>query len=428
MARIVDLGAARSRRRPTAAARRRPRAAHPFGMTVSVDLVGAQPPVTRLLELPSVLHLDQLHQVLQAVFGWEDSHLHRFALGDSPWDAEAGELFLCPVDVEDGDTDGVPEGDVRLDEVLAQVGDAMLYVYDYGDDWTHQLVVTAVGDAVDRPRCVGGSGAAPPEDSGGIWDWDASCAPFVLAEAQAALERGQAAQALPQELQTLLGHLAGSPELHLLTSLLEATDAAPSVVDEATAAAMTYRYAWLLERVGGGVTLTQAGWLPPAVVTEAMDALWPEERWIGKRNREDLTQPVRALRSSAQRLGLLRVAHGRLLLTKAGAALREDPVRLLDHVAQRAVGRPRDGFGRTATALLLVAVVAGKVVDRDLARIVAAAGWVSRSSGRVSDWAVRAAAGHLAEVLDTTDALSARDAPTDGGRALARVALAAWRG
>ena len=62
---------------------------------------------------------------------------------------------------------------------------------------------------------------------------------------------------------------------------------------------MVRRYAWLVRRTGAGLALTQAGWLPPAVVTEAMDALWPDDRWIGKRNREDLTEPVRRLRASA---------------------------------------------------------------------------------------------------------------------------------
>ncbi len=43
-----------------------------------------------------------------------------------------------------------------------------------------------------------------------------------------------------------------------------------------------------------------------------MDTLWPEDRWIGKRNREDLTEPVRRLRASARRAGLLRASRGQL--------------------------------------------------------------------------------------------------------------------
>lgn len=46
------------------------------------------------------------------------------------------------------------------------------YRYDFGDSWDHRL--TVVGDQPagdDVPRCVAGSGAAPAEDSGGVWGW-----------------------------------------------------------------------------------------------------------------------------------------------------------------------------------------------------------------------------------------------------------------
>jgi hypothetical protein len=38
----------------------------------------------RQLEIRGSLALDQVHQVLQAAFGWEDAHLHRF-LPDDPF-------------------------------------------------------------------------------------------------------------------------------------------------------------------------------------------------------------------------------------------------------------------------------------------------------------------------------------------------------
>ena len=186
---LLDLGGAQARRRsrPQIVHRRRRRSPQPFSVTVRVDLVAAKPPVWRRLELPSTLRLDELHRVLQAVFGWTDSHLHRFSLGDSAWDEQA-ERFLCPNDVEEGEDDGVPTSDVRLDEVLAQPGDRLLYTYDYDEEWNHRVVVEQVGEVVDAVRCTGGRGAAPPEDSGGICDWDADEAPpFDLAEAQVAL-------------------------------------------------------------------------------------------------------------------------------------------------------------------------------------------------------------------------------------------------
>ena len=45
---------------------------------VRVDLRHAAPPIWRRLELRSDLTLDVVHRVLQAAFGWTDSHLWRF--------------------------------------------------------------------------------------------------------------------------------------------------------------------------------------------------------------------------------------------------------------------------------------------------------------------------------------------------------------
>ena len=427
---LLDLAGARAIRRavPTSEPerRRRKRSRAPFSVTVRVDLVGAKPPVRRHLELPSTLRLNELHGVLQAVFGWTDSHLHRFSLGDSAWD-DQGERFLCPYDVEDGENDGVPACDVRLDEVLAQPGDHLLYTYDYGDEWNHRLVVEAVGEPVKVVQCTGGRGAAPPEDSGGIWDWDADAAsPFDLAEAQAALTLWEVERALPPEIAQLLRLVALLPAETVVRDLVDAADLdGPVDVDETTAADALRRYTGLLHRVGDGVTLTAAGWLPPAVVTETMGALWPEDRWIGKRNREDLTEPVRRLRTSAQRLGLLRVHRGRLLVTRAGTALRDDPVLLWRHVAERLVGTSKDAFARTATALLVLAAAGGRVDGDQLAAVLTAAGWTVRGGTDVHRYAVASAAGHVDEVLDLMDAYDGHRAVNDSGRVLARAALRA---
>jgi hypothetical protein len=358
--------------------------------------------------------------------GWTDSHLHRFSLGDSAWDDRA-ERFLSPYDVEEGEDDGVPACDVRLDEVLVKSGDRLLYTYDYGDEWNHRLVVEQVGEPGRAVQCTGGRGAAPPEDSGGIWNWDAGQAPpFDLAEAQAALALWELERALPPEIAQLLRHVSLLPAETVLRDLVEAADLDGSVeVDETTAEDALHRYVWLLHRVGDGLTLTAAGWLPPAVVTEAMDALWPDEHWIGKRNREDLTEPVRRLRASAQRLGLLRVTRGRLLVTKAGAALRDDPVRLWRHVAERLAGRPKDDFSRTATTLLLVAAAGGRIDDEQLAAVLTAAGWSGRGGTDVQRYAVRHAAGQVDEVLDAVGIEEGRRSVSAAGRVLARAALRA---
>jgi hypothetical protein len=432
-AQLFDLAGVRALRQITSAPkrRRRRRAKQPFSVTVRVELVGAKPQVSRRLVLPSTLHLDQLHGVLQAAFDWTDSHLHRFSLDDDSWGD--GEMYLCPYDVEEGEDDGVPESQVRLDEVLVEPGDALTYVYDYGDGWQHLLVVEEVGPAVDDVRLVNGSGAAPPEDSGGIGAWNAdAAAPFDHAAAQAALAVWGVTRSMPPELLTLQQHLHGSPHEALLLDLLDAAALdRPSAVDDDVAEAVTARYRWLLHRIGTGVQLTAAGWLPPALVTEAMDALWSEDRWIGKRNREDLTPPVRQLRASAQRTGLLRISRGQLLPTKVGTALHDDPHGLFLHLAERLAGRPRDTFARTATALVLVTVAAGRNHRDRVAELLTAAGWGSRGGEAVDAYAPAYAASDALDLLRVAGAWHERGwqnpAVTPGGRALAHAALVSVR-
>lgn len=51
------------------------------------DPISEEPPVWRRLELRGEMRLDEVHAVLQAAFGWEDYHLHRFSpgSGDQVW-------------------------------------------------------------------------------------------------------------------------------------------------------------------------------------------------------------------------------------------------------------------------------------------------------------------------------------------------------
>jgi Plasmid pRiA4b ORF-3-like protein len=118
-------------------------------------------------------------------------------------------------------------------------------------------------------------------------------------------------------------------------------------------------YRWLLARVGDGIRLTQAGYLPPAVVEETMRALGWGADWIGKANREDQTYPVWELRELARRMGLLRKHRGVLLCTVAGRRLTDDPAGLWWHLADH-LPPARTEVERLAGVLFLLAVAAGR--------------------------------------------------------------------
>ncbi len=404
-------------------------------MSVRAELDGSEPPIRRRVELPSTLHLDELHLLLQALFGWEDRHLHRFTQGSSPYASDV-ELFLCPSDVEEGEDQGVPAADVRLDEVLAEPGDALLYAYDFGDGWEVRLVVEQVGGPVADVRFLGAEGVAPPEDSGGIHDWNDrqdDAGEVDLARLTDALHGWDQDRRLPAPLRALRNQVKSTRGEPTLDALLRDADleAGAITVDETEAAEMTRAYAWLLRRVGDGVALTAAGWLPPAVVTAAMDELGLD--WFGKHNREDMTEPVRSLRASAQSLGLLRLHKGRLLRTKVGVAGTDDPLALWSHIAERAGAPPRDPFRGAATCLLLLAVAAGRPMGARLHEVLTHAGWSTGDGAGVPDWAAARAAQDVSDVLEAMwgygdRSLRLSDAgrtPTSGARALARAALRA---
>ncbi len=63
---------------------------------MKIELRGATPPIWRRVQLAGGASLGDVHYVIQAVFGWEDCHLHRFSAGGSrgtiyrPSDSDAG--------------------------------------------------------------------------------------------------------------------------------------------------------------------------------------------------------------------------------------------------------------------------------------------------------------------------------------------------
>jgi hypothetical protein len=132
--------------------------------TLKVTLEGIRPPIWRRFVVPAGISLAQLHRVLQVVMGWTDSHLHQF---------ERGRVIYGLPDPEFG---GHYEDErrTRLDAVLQREADWMTYDYDFGDSWTHRVVLEGV-EAADSARSaviLAGKRACPPEDCGGVWGYE----------------------------------------------------------------------------------------------------------------------------------------------------------------------------------------------------------------------------------------------------------------
>ena len=126
---------------------------------IKVTLLGSSPLVWRRILVPRDITLRQLHRTLQTVMGWADSHLHQFAL---PRQKLAGPSYGLGTKVAN-------ENRTELGELIWTVGARLLYEYDFGDGWQHELVLEEIllGDESFRQMCVVGQRCCPPEDCGG---------------------------------------------------------------------------------------------------------------------------------------------------------------------------------------------------------------------------------------------------------------------
>ena len=142
-----------------------------FIISAEVHIIGIEPAITRKLELPVKLNFAELHEVLQAAFGWTDSHLHQFNVG--------GLTIGAPEFDEDGLADyrTFEATEFRLQDLTFPYdgGQTLLidYQYDFGDNWRHHIVLRRVAreSGVSYPRCVDGSRTGPPEDAGGPYSY-----------------------------------------------------------------------------------------------------------------------------------------------------------------------------------------------------------------------------------------------------------------
>lgn len=138
--------------------------AHSTVHRIRLELAGVEPPVWRRFEVPSDLPLWALHEVIQAAMGWEDYHLYSFEAGGLAYGEPDPDGWLDYEDVA-----------VPLSDVARRRDAELTYLYDFGDDWTHELRVEAVEPAepgVRYPRCLDGERACPPEDCGGVWGYE----------------------------------------------------------------------------------------------------------------------------------------------------------------------------------------------------------------------------------------------------------------
>ena len=130
---------------------------------LKITLTGIRPPIWRRVLVPGRIRLCALHDVFQTAMGWSNSHLHLFEKGKREWSVPEWDEF--------GELNLLDEKDTRLDELLLKPRDSLSYVYDWGDDWRHRVILEKIGPVLTapiQPSCIAGKRKCPPEDVGGV--------------------------------------------------------------------------------------------------------------------------------------------------------------------------------------------------------------------------------------------------------------------
>ncbi|HTW32207.1 MAG TPA: plasmid pRiA4b ORF-3 family protein [Candidatus Sulfotelmatobacter sp.] len=140
-----------------------PSKAAPSTFQLKITLVGIEPPIWRRIQVPTSIKLCCLHSALQVVMGWTDSHLHQFERNGKNWGVPDNDEF--------NEFDLIDENTTQLAQVLTSEGDSLVYHYDFGNDWRHEVVLAKIrpADSTSKhPVCLAGERRCPLEDVGGV--------------------------------------------------------------------------------------------------------------------------------------------------------------------------------------------------------------------------------------------------------------------
>ena len=142
----------------------KPMRQHPL-YQFKVTLRRISPQVWRRVQVWENYTLDQLHRVLQMAMRWENYHLYEFRIGRA--------MYRDPHPKNERKIRDAKRA--RICKVLPGVGAEFEYIYDFGDNWQHELVLEAIllpSPDTLYPRCIAGERSGPPEDAGGAGGYE----------------------------------------------------------------------------------------------------------------------------------------------------------------------------------------------------------------------------------------------------------------
>lgn len=145
---------------------------------LKVELKDTPHKIVRKVLVPEDISMYQLHLIIQDSMGWEHAHLFEFS--DVKWKSSI--RVGIPDDFDDDfDMYSANKQDankVRIKDlfVVENGSKPFWYLYDFGDDWWHQISFLKVSKKdlntfENKPICIDAINKCPPEDIGGVWGY-----------------------------------------------------------------------------------------------------------------------------------------------------------------------------------------------------------------------------------------------------------------
>jgi hypothetical protein len=131
---------------------------------LKVTIRDIRPPIWRRVQVESSTTLSKLHLIIQAAMGWYNCHLHSFSVDGIEYGKPEPNYGL---ELRD-------ESKAKLANLIKQEKAKFFYTYDFGDSWSHSILVEKIlpkEPKVSYPTCIKAKRACPPEDCGGAWGY-----------------------------------------------------------------------------------------------------------------------------------------------------------------------------------------------------------------------------------------------------------------
>ena len=107
---------------------------------LKITLADIKPPVWRRVEVKDC-SLSKLHDIIQAVMGWDGYHLWAFDIGDEQYGEDPT-----------GELERKSARKAKLSQLVQAGVKKFRYTYDFGDNWDHVIQVEKVLEAEPKAK------------------------------------------------------------------------------------------------------------------------------------------------------------------------------------------------------------------------------------------------------------------------------------